>query len=169
MTEDEIIDGLLLREGGYADRAEDSGGPTNFGITLETFRRWRGNSRLTAVDLRKMARAEARLIYAGEYIRKPGFDAIADDHLRAHVIDFGVNSGQQTAAMALQKALGVKQDAVLGPQTMAAIEALGAIRASNRLMLARIRLLCRIVIRRPENLANLNGWIERALKFYVEV
>lgn len=169
ITEDEIIDGLLLREGGWSDRAADSGGPTNFGITLKTFQRWRGDSRLTAADLRNMEQAEARLIYAREYIRKPGFNAIKDDHLRAHVIDFGVNSGQQTAAMALQRALGVNQDTVIGPKTLAAIEALGAVRASNRLMLARIRLQCRIVQRRPKDLANLNGWIGRAMEFYVEV
>lgn len=169
VTEDKIIDGVILREGGWSDRAEDSGGPTNFGITLETFRRWRGDSALGAHDLRNMAQAEARHIYAHEYIRKPGFDAIPDDHLRAHVIDFGVLHGQDTAARALQKALGVNQDAVIGPKTLAAIEALGAVRAGNRLMLARIRLQCRIVQRRPKDLANLNGWIGRAMEFYVEV
>ena len=36
VTQDEIIDGIIEREGGYSDRAEDSGGPTKFGIKLAT-------------------------------------------------------------------------------------------------------------------------------------
>lgn len=169
MTEDDIIDAIITREGGYSNRAEDSGGPTNFGITIRTLCNFRRDFTLTAADVKNMRRAEAVAIYRDEYIRAPGFDAITDPHLRAHVIDFGVLHGQGTAAMALQKVLGVRQDAIIGPQTLAAIGKMGAARCSNRLMLARIRLQCRIVKRRPKDLANLNGWVDRAIEFFLEV
>lgn len=169
MTEDEIIAGVIAREGGYSNRAADSGGPTNFGITLVALQNWRGDSTLTARDVRALTRAEALTIYREEYIIKPGFDRIPDPVLRAHVVDFGVTSGQATAARMLQKVLGVRRDAVIGPQTLAAIAALGATRTSNRLMLERITLSGKIAQRRPKDLANLGGWLNRAMGFFVEI
>lgn len=169
MTEDEIIAGVIAKEGGYNDRADDSGGPTNFGVTLATWQAWRRDMSLTKYDLMRMERSEAEQIYRQDYIRKPGFDRIAHAHLRVHVIDFGVNSGQPTAARMLQKVLGVRQDTKIGPKTLGAIEAMGAVRVSNRLMLERIRLQGKICVRRPKDLANLNGWLGRSMTFFIEV
>lgn len=169
MTEDEIIAGVIAREGGYSNRAADSGGPTNFGITLATLREWRGDFTLTADDVLCISRREAEAIYRRDYIITPGFDRIPDPHLRAHVVDFGVTSGPATAALHLQKVLGVRRDAVIGPQTLAAIAAVGAARTSNRLMLERIRLSGKIAQRRPKDLANLGGWLNRCIGFFVEI
>jgi lysozyme family protein len=168
VTEDDIIAGVLAREGGYSNRAADSGGPTNFGITLAALQNWRGDSALTAHDVRALTRAEAQAIYRQEYIIKPGFDRIPDPHLRAHVVDFGVTSGPATAARMLQRVVGASPDGVLGPQTLAAIAALGATRVSNRLMLERIRLSGKIAQRRPKDIVHLGGWLNRCIGFFVE-
>lgn len=167
MTDSEIIEAIIAREGGYVDNPADRGKATNFGITLETLRAYRRNPHLTADDVRRLNKNDARQIYRDEYIVKPSFHLITDDHLRAHVIDFGVNSGPRTAAKALQKILGVAQDGVIGPDTLAAIRRMGAIKASNLLMAARIRLYGKIVSRDASQAVFLNGWLDRALSFMI--
>ncbi|HBU3826193.1 TPA: hypothetical protein MCX03_004221, partial [Klebsiella pneumoniae] len=38
MTADQIIEGILGKEGGYVDHPSDKGGPTRWGITQTTAR-----------------------------------------------------------------------------------------------------------------------------------
>ena len=40
-TYDEALRRLLAHEGGYVNHPSDPGGPTNFGITLADYRRYR--------------------------------------------------------------------------------------------------------------------------------
>ena len=167
LTEAQIIEEIISREGGYVDHHADRGGPTNFGITLAKLRDWRGSQSLTANDVRMMRREEAALIYAHDYIRRPGFHLIADNHLRHHVIDFGVNSGPGTAARKLQQVVGADQDGVIGPETLNAIRRMGASKVNNLLMAERIRFYGRIVSGDHSQAAFLNGWLNRALEFMI--
>ena len=165
LTENQIIDAIIAREGGYVDHPADRGGPTNFGITMTKLREWRGVQSVTANDVRTMRRGEAEQIYLSDYIRKPGFHLITDDHLRQQVIDFGVNSGPGTAARKLQKIVGVPQDGVIWPQTLNAIRRMGAAKVNNLLMAERIRFYGRIVSGDHSQAAFINGWLNRALEF----
>ena len=167
LTETQIIDAIIDREGGYVDHAADRGGPTNFGITMAKLREWRNDPNLTANDVRMMRRGEAALIYHSDYIKKPGFDLITHDVLRQQVIDFGVNSGPGTAARKLQKVLGVTQDGNLGPVSMAAIRRMGAAKANNLLMAERIKFMGKIVSTDHSQAAFINGWLNRALEFMI--
>lgn len=167
ITENQIIEGIIAREGGYVDHPADRGGPTNYGITLGRLREWRGDPNITANDVRMMRRGEAALIYLNDYIHRPGFHLIPDDHLREHVIDFGVHSGPVTAAIKLQKVVGVKQDGLIGPDTMKAIRRMGAAKASNLLMAERIKLFGRVVSKDHSQAVFLNGWLNRALEFMI--
>ncbi|EPN8859692.1 glycosyl hydrolase 108 family protein, partial [Yersinia enterocolitica] len=36
MNKDQIINGILGREGGYVDNPDDAGGPTRWGVTQKT-------------------------------------------------------------------------------------------------------------------------------------
>ena len=167
LTDTQIIDEIISREGGYVDHPADRGGPTNFGITLAKLREWRGVQNLTANDVRMMRREEAALIYTHDYIQRPGFYLIPDDHLRHHVIDFGVNSGPGTAARKLQQVVGADQDGMIGPQTLNAIRRMGAAKVSNLLMAERIKLLGRIVSGDHSQAAFISGWLNRALEFMI--
>lgn len=133
MTEDEIIDGLLEREGGWraqVTRPDGSVDPaTNLGITLPTLRAWRNNSTLTADDLRELRPAEAKLIYQSMYVDAPGFTAenIPFEPLRVQLIDFGVNSGPERAIRWLQRVLkhawvGVEITGKLDANTVSALQ-----------------------------------------------
>lgn len=124
MTDADIITGLLAREGGsaYTDDPADAGGPTKFGITLRALRDWQRNPALTAADVEALTETTARAIYAKRYIDDPGFSYIADNWVRAFIVDMGVLQGPRAAILLTQRALRtVAVDGVLGPETLAAI------------------------------------------------
>jgi len=118
-TED-LIDEILVREGGYVDNEADRGGCTNFGITRATLTRWR-SSEVSCEKVRNLSRDEARRIYWYLYIQEPGFDAIGDPGLKELVVDSGVQHGTERATKWLQRAAGVTPDGVFGPQTEQAL------------------------------------------------
>lgn len=129
---------VFAEEGGYSDTPGDSGGPTNYGITLATLSAWRGRQ-CTAADVRALTQAQASAIYRSDY-----WGAVEGDYLPPGLdlmtFDFGVTSGPGTSAILLQRVLDVEQDGIIGPVTLAAaecaidvlrsrIEALGAAQA----------------------------------------
>jgi lysozyme family protein len=128
MTEVEILDGVLAREGGWRPETPRPSAPpdpaTNLGITLPTLRAWRNNPTLTADDLKELRPEEARQIYAQRYIADPGFtpENIPFEPLRIQLIDFGVNSGPARAIRWLQRVLRLSATGVLDQTTRSALD-----------------------------------------------
>jgi lysozyme family protein len=95
-----VIDGLVEREQGYVDHADDRGGPTNYGITQAVARR-------NGYDgpMKDMPLSLAREIYRKRYIVEPCFDKVAliDSAVAAELIDTGVNMGPSRAAEMFQR------------------------------------------------------------------
>lgn len=82
---------LLKDEGGYSNDPRDPGGATNFGITLNDYRKYI-DSEGTADSVRRMSVDQAKTIYKSKY-----WDALNCDNLASGVdytcFDYGVNSG----------------------------------------------------------------------------
>ena len=99
---------LLTHEGGYTNHPSDPGGPTNFGITLEDYRRY-VKVNATAADVRRMKLDEAKIIYREKY-----WDAQRCDELPAGVdyavFDYGVNSGIARSGKVLRRLLKLPDD-----------------------------------------------------------
>lgn len=166
MTEDDIISGIIAREGSsFTNRADDLGHETKFGITLATLRAVRGPS-TTAADVEALTEGEAREIYRKVFIEGPNFSGIRDDKLRVAAIDWGVNSGEEPAIHALQNLVGVVADGKLGPITLAKINAAADPR-HLMILLCRLRALfdAHLCQRDPSQLANLAGWTDRIWSF----
>ncbi|MGO4834293.1 glycoside hydrolase family 108 protein [Rhizobiaceae sp. 2RAB30] len=112
---------VLRHEGGWSDHSADPGGPTMKGVTLATFRRY-VDPKATKDDLRNITQAQLYDIYRRHY-----WNVIGADDLPAGidyaVFDFAVNSGPGRAARYLQAVVGVRQDGKIGPQTLAALNA----------------------------------------------
>lgn len=97
---DFCIKEVLKSEGGYTNDPSDSGGPTNFGITIFDYRKYI-SSKGTAEDVRHMSVDQAKAIYKSKY-----WDALSCDTLSSGVdytcFDYGVNSGLGRPRKALQ-------------------------------------------------------------------
>lgn len=104
MNIDQIIDGIIVREGGYSDHPADRGGPTTWGIT-EAVARANG----FRDDMRAMPQSFAREVYKRRYWLEPGFAKVAliNASIAEELADTGVNMGPATAAKFLQRALNV--------------------------------------------------------------
>jgi lysozyme family protein len=166
MTDDQIIDAIIEREGGFVNDPVDRGGATKFGITAGTLGSFRGYTQpASAEEVRQLSVHEAREIYRQQYIVKPGFALIDDDGLRSQLVDDGVLSGPRAAIVTLQAALGVKPDGLIGPQTVAAANAADAVSLRRHLAVARAIRLARIVQKDPTQSRFIVGWLTRALDF----
>lgn len=126
---------LLGHEGGYSDHKDDPGGKTRYGITEAVAREvgYRGDMRELPLDL-------AQRIYKDRY-----WDAVQAEHLPADiryaVFDAAVNSGVAQAAKWLQRACGVKDDGVIGPQTIRAANALHPEGLKRKMLAQRLRFM----------------------------
>lgn len=92
---------LLKDEGGYSNNKNDSGGPTNFGITIADYRLYI-NKQGQAIDVKNMTVDQAKTIYKAKY-----WDALNCDTLSSGVdytvFDYAVNSGIGRPRKALGK------------------------------------------------------------------
>lgn len=166
MTEDAIIDDLIEREGRkFTDHPSDRGRATKYGITLATLREERGPL-VTTADVAKLTESEARDIYRRRYIRRPGFDLVKDDRLRALLVDFGVNSGPKRAVIALQRAIGADPDGRFGAETMKRLEGRDGPRTYAEVLRARLQLYVNIVLSDHSQLVFLRGWTNRLGEFF---
>ena len=126
MKIDQIIDGILVREGAYSDHPDDHGGPTAFGITEKVAR-----ANGFTGDMRELSMSFARDIYKRQYWLEPKFAAVSllSDSIAEELADTGVNMGPATSARFLQRCLNVlnqqaklfpdlKVDGQIGPTTL---------------------------------------------------
>ncbi len=111
---------ILKHEGGFVNHPKDPGGATNKGITIATYRRHIKRNG-TVDDLKALTEAQAVKVYKAEY-----WDKVRGDELPVGVdytvADFAVNSGPARSVKHLQRAVGVPEDGVIGPQTMLAVQ-----------------------------------------------
>lgn len=101
-------------EGGYTNDPTDRGGETKYGISKRAH---------PNLDIAGLTLAQARVVYLRGYWLPCGCDVLPHETSLA-VFDLAVNAGRWAAIRDLQLALGVNADGVLGPRTLAAIDAL---------------------------------------------
>lgn len=130
---------ILRHEGGWADHPKDPGQATMKGITIGTYRQWKGRA-VTKAELRAISDAEVAAIYRRNYWDKVGGDDLPAG-LDLVAFDAAVNSGPARGARWLQTALGVAADGKIGPKTIAAARAADAATAINRALDIRLSFL----------------------------
>lgn len=157
MTDDEIIDAIIVREGGLSNDPLDRGGLTYKGLSQ------RANPDLFVNGLPTDKQVHDR--YMQRYVVWPGFDNIADTKVRSLLVDWGVNSGPGIAIMGLQRVCRTTPDGKLGPKTLAAAALLPVETLIKGLVAERVMMISRIVVRNPSQIKFLNGWLNRALEW----
>lgn len=120
-VKDRIISEILRKEGGYVNDPMDSGGETNFGITLQVAR-WYGYTG----SMKDMPVSVAYQIYSDRYwdsVRASDMpDAVAEE-----IVDTAVNMGVKRASEFLQRSLNalsscqLEVDGLVGSKTIDAL------------------------------------------------
>lgn len=115
------------RKGSYSNDPNDKGGPTNYGITIATYRRFFPGA--TVEDVKSMPMGHVEMIYTAGYWRPIGLDEIGDQNVATKIFDIGVNCGPGAASAMAQRAccaLGrdVKVDGWIGPKTREVINSI---------------------------------------------
>lgn len=184
MSDDEILDRLLPREGGFraqVTRPDGSIDPdTNHGVTAEVLGEWLGLGRWATTEEVKSLKPEmARTIFRKKYITGPGFTAenLPFAPLREQLIDFGINSGPARAIRWLQRVLGCATTGVLDRTTVAILWEYHEVPSSHgpaffalhlvndALVAARCHMIRRAVAAGHIRKADENGLLNRALSF----
>lgn len=154
-----IIDAILEREGLYVDHPDDRGGPTKYGITIETLRRFRGDRALTSADLRALTEQEARAIYEAGYV-KP-FYWVEDPALAELLIDSAVQHSVSRAVRLLQEAAGETTDGVIGPRTRHAVSMAVPADLWRRVLGVRMKFYAQLIRAEPAQRVFAAGWLAR--------
>lgn len=118
---DECFRLMLVHEGGYSNDSRDPGGMTNLGVTAKNWADYTGKPATEAI-MRSLKPENVKAFYKARYWDKVNGDELPSGVDYA-VFDFAVNSGPGRAIKTLQNCVNVVADGVIGPKTMAAIEA----------------------------------------------
>lgn len=93
------------------------------GVTLPVYRVAKGDPTLTCGDLRNITSQDVETIYQA-YYWNPVSAGQLPSGVDLSVCDQAFNSGVHSSVVLLQRAVGVAEDGVIGPATMAAIQAI---------------------------------------------
>lgn len=102
---------LFDHEGGYVDDPNDPGGRTKYGISANSY---------PDLDIKNLTLEAAAEIYRRDFLQPIRADE-HEDGVAFQLFDFAVNSGPHQALKAIQHAVGVTVDGIIGPVTLAAI------------------------------------------------
>lgn len=122
MNFDQSFDQLIGFEGGYSNDSSDPGGETMWGVTRRVALQegYQGS-------MRQLPRETAKAIYLKRYWTPIHADQ-APEAARYALFDSSVNAGVTQTARWIERALGVGEDGVLGPITLAAMQKADGVR-----------------------------------------
>ncbi|MDR6768606.1 lysozyme family protein [Acidovorax delafieldii] len=157
MNFDQAFHQLLGHEGGYVDHPADPGGATCWGVTERVARAngYTGPMKSLPVDV-------AKAIYKRDYWDAVRADEVPDA-IRYSLFDGAVNSGVKQSVKWLQRALGVTDDGVLGPQTLQAANAADGPTLKAKMLGARLQFMADL----PTWPAFGKGWSRRIASLMV--
>lgn len=149
---------------GYHCISGDSGGHTMCGVTLTTFTEWwHYNMQPTpsVAELKALAYDEWLAILKHYFWNRCQADKITNSSVAVMMVDWCWLNGSITAIRQMQSTFGLVTDGVIGPKSLAALNATPASEVFSRLKTARIRSYDKIVSARPNQLKFYNGWCNR--------
>lgn len=167
-----LVPHILKWEGGsaYSNIRHDKGGPTKYGITLETWKHVGYDKNKDGVlnekDIKLLTEKDFQMVLKKNFWDRWKADEIKSQSLANMVVDWLWGSGKW-GIIYPQRLLGLKDDGVVGPKTIAAINKVNAKEFFEKLKVSRINFYKNIVKNNPTQKKFLNGWINRVndLKF----
>lgn len=159
MANAEILKPFTLSwEGGFSNHPNDKGGATMRGITIGTFRSVYGQGK-SVQDLKNMTDAQWLYIFKKLYWNRWKADEIENQSIANLLVDWVWGSGTTGIKLA-QGVLGVVQDGIVGPKTLAAVNSQDASTLFAKLWKRRKEHF-EAIAKKPGQSVFLRGWLSR--------
>lgn len=164
-----LVPFILQWEGGFVNDPDDLGGATNKGITIGTFTEYKkrkGQKAPTVDDLKNISDAEWHDVFKSLYWDRWRADEIKNQSVANILVDWVWASGVHGIKRP-QKLLGVAADGLVGPKTIAAINAADPKKLFDAIKADREKFIDEICKARPKNEKYRRGWMNRinAIKY----
>lgn len=150
---------VLKSEGGYVNDNADHGGETNLGVTRAAWGDFKGRA-IHDGEMRALTKDMVQPFYKWRYWDKCRCDELPGG-LDYAVFDFAVNAGPARAVKYLQRAVGVADDGMIGPATMAAVAKANPQQALAQFSEAKAKFYRGLVERDPSQGKFIKGWLAR--------
>ena len=153
---------ILKWEGGYVHHNNDKGGATNKGVTYKTWESYCNKVGKTAslTTLRNMSNKEWLEIFREHSWEPWCADKIVSQRVANICADWSWMSGRKVIKR-VQKLVGVKDDGIVGPKTLAAINGHSEDALFGQIKELRKKFYENIVRKDPTQQIFLKGWLNR--------
>lgn len=146
---------LLKHEGGFVNHPKDPGGMTNLGVTKRAWEDYVGHP-VDEAQMRALTPETVETFYRERYWYVIGADSLPGG-VDYCVFDCTVNSGPRQAVRLLQRAARIKDDGILGPNTLNAVRGMDPRLLISRYTAARLDFLQKL----PAFTTFGKGWVRR--------
>lgn len=164
------IEIVLKHEGGFVNDPRDSGGATNYGISLRFYRQVKPNA--TVADIRNLTKDDAKQVYYQTWWIPNKFGDINDQTIATKIFDLAINMGSSQAFKITQRAINSTSnsnlvvDGVFGAKSLAAINQYTTTEQQQKLITAisdqAWKFYQQVIANNPKNSAFSKGWFNRA-------
>lgn len=161
LTNEQLFEKAKLK--GFANDPDDLGGATMCGVTLATFTEYcrrKGYPRPTIVRLKAIKYKEWLEILKTMFWDKWKADQINNESIALILVDWVWGSGKYGITIP-QRAIGVTADGIVGPKTIAAVNARDPKQLFDLIRKERLAYIERICKSRPANVKYKKGWLNR--------
>lgn len=151
------------RKTGYGNDPDDLGGATMVGVTIATYTEYcrrKGYPRPTVERLRGITYTQWLDILKTMFWDRWKADQIQNQSIAEILVDWVWASGKYGITIP-QQVLGVSVDGVVGPKTIAAVNAQNPATFFARIKAERTAYINHICVSRPANLKFKKGWLRR--------
>lgn len=157
---------ILEHEGGFSNHKNDSGGATQYGITIGLFKQYAQALGLekTIEALKAITIDQSKFIYRENFWNAMKGDLWKDQQLANIVFDGFVNMGNKAIKL-IQKEAGTEADGSIGSNSLQAINGANARILFEGYKDARIKFYNDLVARKPDQKVFLKGWLARINSF----
>lgn len=161
---------LLHLEGGFVNNPKDKGGPTKFGVILDTWKTYGYDKNRDGIinidDLKVISIEDAKNIAKKIFWDYFKADEIKNQSIAELIADWGYNSGRTTVARRVQRILKLTVDGIFGEETIKAVNKANQQKLFEAIKADRKAFIEALVRMEPEQKVFYKGWMNRINSFF---